>query len=75
MPLPEGWRDRAPCDPDAPAVSTWRSWGKVFLMRKRRVVGQDRSERLHASVPETHWARELLETEEVRPLPEAEQPG
>ncbi|HEY6918133.1 MAG TPA: DUF2235 domain-containing protein, partial [Tabrizicola sp.] len=45
--LPEGWRARYPCDADAPMVGTWRSWGKWFLMRRRRVVGRDRSERLH----------------------------
>jgi uncharacterized protein (DUF2235 family) len=45
--LPEGWRARYPCDPDAPMVGTWRSWGKWFLLRRRRVVGRDRSERLH----------------------------
>ena len=48
--LPSGWRDRFPCDPTAPMVGTWRSWGKVFLLRRRRMVGRDRSERLHPSV-------------------------
>lgn len=48
--LPDGWRDRFPCDVTAPMVGTWRAWGKMFLLRKRRVVGQDRSESLHASV-------------------------
>jgi len=38
-------------------VGTWRSWGKVFLMRRRRVVGRDRSERLHESVPQAERAR------------------
>ncbi|NBD30606.1 MAG: DUF2235 domain-containing protein [Alphaproteobacteria bacterium] len=50
LPLPEDWRDRFPCDPDAPSVSTWRGWGKLFVMRKPRVVGRDRSERLHATL-------------------------
>ncbi|WP_435532681.1 DUF2235 domain-containing protein [Tabrizicola thermarum] len=45
--LPEGWRERFPCDPEAPMVGTWRSWGKAFLLRRKRVVGRDRSERLH----------------------------
>jgi hypothetical protein len=45
--LPVGWRDRFPCDPAAPMVGTWRSWGKAFLARRPRVVGRDRSERLH----------------------------
>ncbi|MFN3327205.1 MAG: phospholipase effector Tle1 domain-containing protein, partial [Bryobacteraceae bacterium] len=45
--LPEGWRARFPCDPEAPMVGTWRSWGKAFLWRRQRTVGRDRSERLH----------------------------
>ena len=48
--LPEGWRDRYPCDPSAPMVGTWRSWGKLFLARQRRKVGVDVSERLHPTV-------------------------
>jgi hypothetical protein len=28
---------------------TWRGWGAVFLLRRRRIVGRDRSERLHPS--------------------------
>ena len=48
--LPEGWRDRYPCDPSAPMVGTWRSWGKLFLARQRRKVGADVSERLHPTV-------------------------
>ncbi|MCP9481176.1 DUF2235 domain-containing protein [Shimia sp. CNT1-13L.2] len=47
LPLPEGWRDRYPMDADAPSVGTWQSWGKMFLFRKGRVVGNDRSERIH----------------------------
>ena len=48
--LPDGWRLRFPCDPQAPMVGTWRSFGKAFLWRRRRAVGQDRSERLHETV-------------------------
>ncbi|NGM45618.1 DUF2235 domain-containing protein [Rhodobacter sp. SGA-6-6] len=55
--LPPGWQARFPCDPRAPMVGTWRSWGKVFLLRRRRVVGRDRSERLHESVPQAERAR------------------
>lgn len=55
--LPDGWRDRFPCDPDAPMVGTRRGWGKAFLLRHRRVVGRDRSERLHptARLPRRRW--------------------
>lgn len=45
--LPAGWRARFPCDPDAPSVGTWRDWGKLFLLRRRRRVGLDPSERYH----------------------------
>lgn len=45
--LPEGWRDRYPTDPEAPSVGMNRAWGKLFLYRRRRVVGQDPSEALH----------------------------
>ncbi|GHF67790.1 DUF2235 domain-containing protein [Seohaeicola zhoushanensis] len=50
LPLPDGWRARFYTDPDAPSVGTWRSWGKVFLLRRPRIVGRDRSERIHESV-------------------------
>lgn len=49
--LPDGWRDRFPCDADAPMVGTWRGWGGVFLLRHRRIVGRDRSEYLHSTAP------------------------
>ncbi|QIE45364.1 DUF2235 domain-containing protein [Pseudohalocynthiibacter aestuariivivens] len=45
--LPEDWQARFPCDPDAPSVGTWRGWGKLFLLRSRRRIGADPSERLH----------------------------
>lgn len=45
--LPESWRKRFPCDIDAPSVGTWSGWGKIFLLRKGRAVGRDRSERIH----------------------------
>ena len=54
LPLPAGWRGRFPQDPDAPSLGTWRSWGKVMLLRRRRVVGTDPSERLHESVHGKH---------------------
>ncbi len=47
LPLPEGWRQRFPTDPDARSVGTLRGWGKYFLARKRRVIGADPSESLH----------------------------
>lgn len=58
--LPEGWREAFPTDPGAPSVGSWMSWGKLFLLRKRRVVGRDRSERLHESVQERARAPKAL---------------
>jgi len=50
VPLPARWRDRFPCDVTAPSVGSWRGWGKVFLSRRRRIIGRDKSERLHQTV-------------------------
>lgn len=49
LPLPDGWQGRFPCDADVPSVGTWQSWGKMFLLRRGRVVGRDRSEHIHPS--------------------------
>lgn len=45
--LPEGWQSRFPQDPDAPSVGSLTGWGKMFLLRKTRIVGQDPSEHIH----------------------------
>ncbi len=50
LPLPEAWRWRFATDVDAPSLGSWTGWGKLFLMRSRRVVGTDKSERLHETV-------------------------
>ncbi|MGR3615711.1 MAG: DUF2235 domain-containing protein [Paracoccaceae bacterium] len=50
LPLPLEWRGRFTTDPNAPSVGTWRGWGKIFLIRKRRKVGQTKIERLHETV-------------------------
>ncbi len=50
LPLPDGWRDRFVQDAAAPSVGTWRGWGKIFVTRRKRIVGADPSERLHHSV-------------------------
>ncbi|MCW9043490.1 MAG: DUF2235 domain-containing protein [Pseudopelagicola sp.] len=47
--LPQGWRTRFPCDADAPSVGTWQGWGKMFLLRRKRRIGTDPSERIHPS--------------------------
>ncbi|MEJ5217507.1 DUF2235 domain-containing protein [Cognatishimia sp. D5M38] len=50
--MPAGWKARFPMDVTAPSIGTWRGWGKLFLARHRRKVGQDASERIHDTVPE-----------------------
>ncbi|QQA43612.1 DUF2235 domain-containing protein [Pelagovum pacificum] len=52
VPLPEGWRDRFPQDADAPSIGRWRGWGKIFIMRRKRIVGRDPSEFIHPTAAE-----------------------
>ena len=47
MALPEGWRERFVQNPDAPSVGMWRGFGKLFLFRRRRVIGSNLTERIH----------------------------
>lgn len=47
--LPDGWRAAYPTDAAAQSVGSLRGFGKLFLMRRRRVMGRDPSERLHPS--------------------------
>ncbi|MGB3279832.1 MAG: DUF2235 domain-containing protein [Pseudorhodobacter sp.] len=57
--FPEGWKAQFPCDPKAPMVGTWRGFGAVFLLRKRRQVGRDPSEHFHptALTKTSRWQR------------------
>lgn len=48
--LPVDWQSRFPRDSTVPSVGTWGGWGKLFLSRRRRIVGRDRSEQLHETV-------------------------
>ena len=48
--LPEGWRGRFAQDVAAPSIGSWRGWAKVFLSRRKRIIGRDVSERIHESV-------------------------
>ncbi|MEM6305517.1 MAG: DUF2235 domain-containing protein [Pseudomonadota bacterium] len=48
--LPADWQARFPQDATAPSVGTWRGHGRVFMTRRKRIVGADPSERLHESV-------------------------
>lgn len=49
MILPLEWRARFPCDAEAPMVGSWRGWACLFWLRRRRVIGRERSERIHPS--------------------------
>lgn len=50
LPLPDGWRAAFPQDVAAPSVGNWRGWAKIFLSRRKRIIGQDMSERIHESL-------------------------
>ena len=52
LPLPERWQQRFQQDPTARSIGTWAGWGKVFVLRRKRLVGADPSERLHETVDE-----------------------
>ena len=60
LPLPADWRVGLATDPAAPAVGSWRGFGKMFLLRAPRLAGRDRSERLHASVPHPYRGPAML---------------
>ena len=59
--LPETWRAGIETDATAPSAGSWRGWGRFFLARKSRVVGQDPSERVHPSVGPREGATATLE--------------
>ena len=48
--LPNGWHSRYPQDASAPSIGNWRGGAWIFLLRRPRVPGRDRSERLHESI-------------------------
>ncbi len=50
VPLPADWRGRFAQDVTAPSIGNWHGWAKIFLSRRRRIIGRDKSERLHESV-------------------------
>ncbi len=50
LPLPVGWEGRFVCDPAAPSIGTWAGWAKLFVTRRKRVVGADPSETVHHTV-------------------------
>lgn len=69
--LPEGWRARFPCNPAAPMVGNWRGLGALFLYRRRRPVGRDRSEAIHPTALSAGRRRWLPAAPGVPPGPPA----
>ena len=53
--LPEGWREKFPTDPLAPARGPWRGMSLLFFGRRKREMLHDPSESIHPSV-ETYLA-------------------
>lgn len=62
-PLPAGWRGRFALNAAAPSIGNWHGWAKVFLLRRRRRIGRDPSERIHETAggmpPESSVAAQL----------------
>ncbi|MBR2655081.1 MAG: DUF2235 domain-containing protein [Loktanella sp.] len=50
LPLPAGWHGRFPQDVNAPSIGNWHGWARLFIARRRRMIGRDPSERLHESI-------------------------
>lgn len=50
LPLPENWRMRFAQNVHAPSSGNWKGWGKLFLYRRSRRVGDDPSERIHETL-------------------------
>ena len=50
LPLPAGWQTRFPQDVNAPSIGSWRGWAKIILVRWKRKIRRDPSERIHESV-------------------------
>ncbi len=57
--LPDGWQARFPQDANAPSIGSWSGWGKLFLSRRRRIIGKDASEMAHPTLT-GHRLRHLL---------------
>lgn len=64
LPLPDAWHKRFEQDAAAPSIGTWAGWGAMFVTRRKRVVGNDASERLHDSIAGPRANRDLFQ-----PLP------
>lgn len=59
LPLPDGWRTNYEQDVTAPSIGTFAGWGKIFVTRRKRVVGADPSEYLHESLTQAELGPSL----------------
>lgn len=50
LPLPDGWRARFPQDIGTRSIGLTQGWGRLFIARHPRAVGNDPSEEIHPSV-------------------------
>lgn len=50
--LPDDWKDRFPCDPQAPAIGDKRGIAKFFLLRRKRTPKPSHAQYLHNSLAE-----------------------
>lgn len=57
--LPLHWRSRYLTDVNAPSIGSTRAFAKLFLLRHRRVIGGDASERIHPSAANAATKRGL----------------
>jgi uncharacterized protein (DUF2235 family) len=61
LPLPADYHERFSQSVDAPSVGSYRGWSKLFLWRKRRMIGADQSEKIHTSAQNHRYAIEIPE--------------
>nr|WP_168713251.1 DUF2235 domain-containing protein [Cochlodiniinecator piscidefendens] len=66
--LPENWRAQFPTDAKAPSVGTLKNWGKLFLFRRRRLIGRDPSEQIHPSA-QGHKTRARIQQKQTPQVP------
>ncbi len=65
LPLPEKWRERFPCDADAPSIGMNQGWGRMFVYRRTRIVGNDPSEAIHPTAHGHPLQQQMMPVEDV----------
>ncbi len=51
LPLPDGWAEQFVTDKNAPSAGMNRGFGRLFITRRARVIGADRSESMYDGTP------------------------